>query len=191
MVGWSRARMRPTSPAREHQQTRTAGHREPPKLDPVATTTDGIYIAGTCAAPRASRQRRPGTGGAARPREDLQGQDHGRRGVRGGQRRAVLGVPDVQRGLPVQRHRVRPVKKRSHVISAVCKACGACAVTCPSAAIKPRHFTMTRSTPRSKGCWHELRTQNRAFLCNWCSYTGADLAGTSRIQYQPTSASSA
>jgi F420-non-reducing hydrogenase iron-sulfur subunit len=23
------------------------------------------------------------------------------------------------------------------------------------------------------------------FLCNWCSYTGADLAGTSRIQYQP------
>ena len=21
------------------------------------------------------------------------------------------------------------------------------------------------------------------FLCNWCSYTGADLAGTSRIQY--------
>ncbi len=24
-----------------------------------------------------------------------------------------------------------------------------------------------------------------AFLCNWCSYTGADLAGTSRIQYPP------
>jgi F420-non-reducing hydrogenase iron-sulfur subunit len=22
-----------------------------------------------------------------------------------------------------------------------------------------------------------------AFLCNWCSYTGADLAGTSRIKY--------
>ena len=24
-----------------------------------------------------------------------------------------------------------------------------------------------------------------AFLCNWCTYTGADLAGTSRLQYQP------
>jgi F420-non-reducing hydrogenase iron-sulfur subunit len=24
-----------------------------------------------------------------------------------------------------------------------------------------------------------------AFLCNWCSYTGADLAGTSRMQYPP------
>jgi len=24
-----------------------------------------------------------------------------------------------------------------------------------------------------------------AFLCKWCSYTGADLAGTSRLQYPP------
>ena len=24
-----------------------------------------------------------------------------------------------------------------------------------------------------------------SFLCNWCSYAGADLAGTSRIQYPP------
>ncbi|HLD35528.1 MAG TPA: hydrogenase iron-sulfur subunit, partial [Planctomycetota bacterium] len=24
-----------------------------------------------------------------------------------------------------------------------------------------------------------------AFLCNWCSYAGADLAGTSRLKYAP------
>jgi F420-non-reducing hydrogenase iron-sulfur subunit len=24
------------------------------------------------------------------------------------------------------------------------------------------------------------------FLCNWCSYTGADLAGTSRLEYPPS-----
>lgn len=24
-----------------------------------------------------------------------------------------------------------------------------------------------------------------AFLCNWCTYTGADLAGVSRVQYPP------
>jgi F420-non-reducing hydrogenase iron-sulfur subunit len=24
-----------------------------------------------------------------------------------------------------------------------------------------------------------------SFLCNWCSYTGADLAGTSRLKYAP------
>ncbi|MCE5333294.1 MAG: hydrogenase iron-sulfur subunit [Desulfobacteraceae bacterium] len=25
-----------------------------------------------------------------------------------------------------------------------------------------------------------------AFLCNWCSYAGADLAGVSRFQYPPS-----
>ena len=29
------------------------------------------------------------------------------------------------------------------------------------------------------------------FCCNWCSYRAADLAGTARIKYAPTSASSA
>lgn len=31
----------------------------------------------------------------------------------------------------------------------------------------------------------ELEPNIVAFLCNWCSYAGADLAGTSRIQYPP------
>ena len=35
--------------------------------------------------------------------------------------------------------------------------------------------------PESK---HELTVV--AFLCNWCSYAGADLAGLSRFQYPPT-----
>jgi len=26
------------------------------------------------------------------------------------------------------------------------------------------------------------------FLCNWCSYAGADLAGTSRMKYAPNQA---
>ena len=31
----------------------------------------------------------------------------------------------------------------------------------------------------------EHNPQIIAFLCKWCSYTGADLAGTSRTQYKP------
>ena len=31
----------------------------------------------------------------------------------------------------------------------------------------------------------EFNPQIIAFLCKWCSYTGADLAGTSRMQYMP------
>jgi F420-non-reducing hydrogenase iron-sulfur subunit len=30
----------------------------------------------------------------------------------------------------------------------------------------------------------EFKPQIVAFLCNWCSYTGADLAGTSRMVYK-------
>lgn len=32
----------------------------------------------------------------------------------------------------------------------------------------------------------EWRPRIIAFLCNWCSYTGADLAGISRIQWDPS-----
>ena len=31
----------------------------------------------------------------------------------------------------------------------------------------------------------DFNPQIVAFLCKWCSYTGADLAGTSRMQYKP------
>lgn len=32
-------------------------------------------------------------------------------------------------------------------------------------------------------CMAEYEPRIVAFLCNWCTYTGADLAGTSRLQY--------
>lgn len=32
---------------------------------------------------------------------------------------------------------------------------------------------------------NELEPKIVGFLCNWCTYAGADLAGTSRIQYPP------
>ncbi len=32
---------------------------------------------------------------------------------------------------------------------------------------------------------NEFEPKIVGFLCNWCSYAGADLAGTSRIQYPP------
>ncbi len=31
----------------------------------------------------------------------------------------------------------------------------------------------------------KFKPQIIAFLCNWCSYTGADLAGTARLKYKP------
>lgn len=38
---------------------------------------------------------------------------------------------------------------------------------------------------KSTGTQENWQPKIIAFLCNWCSYAGADLAGVSRIQYPP------
>jgi heterodisulfide reductase subunit A len=114
-----------------------------PKLDPVATTTDGIYIAGACAAPKDI----PDTVAQARAAA-------GRilaRTIRGYiDIDAVFAEVDEDKCsgcrvcndlCPYSAITYDPDKKRSTVISAVCKACGACVAACPSGAIKARHFT--------------------------------------------------
>lgn len=42
---------------------------------------------------------------------------------------------------------------------------------------------MSEKNGPGKGSGEEVRIL--AFLCNWCSYAGADLAGVSRLQYPP------
>jgi len=37
-------------------------------------------------------------------------------------------------------------------------------------------------SPEKKAPWEPKIT---AFVCNWCTYAGADLAGTSRMEYRP------
>jgi heterodisulfide reductase subunit A len=114
-----------------------------PKLDPVATTTDGIYIAGACASPKdipdSVAQARAAAGRILA--------------------RTIRGTIDVDAVFaevdedkcsgcrvcndlcPYSAIEYDAEKKRSHVISAVCKACGACVAACPSSAITARHFT--------------------------------------------------
>ena len=41
---------------------------------------------------------------------------------------------------------------------------------------------MSNEIERNSASWEPTIV---AFLCNWCSYAGADLAGVSRIQYPP------
>ena len=44
---------------------------------------------------------------------------------------------------------------------------------------------MTEKTIQKAGDLDGWEPRIAAFLCNWCSYAGADLAGVSRIQYPP------
>jgi len=46
--------------------------------------------------------------------------------------------------------------------------------------------TLDNQTMRQSGDQTNFEPKILAFLCNWCSYAGADLAGVSRFQY-PTS----
>jgi heterodisulfide reductase subunit A len=114
-----------------------------PKLDPVATTTDGIYIAGTCVAPKdipdSVAQARAAAARVlariARGKIDVDAvyaeinED------------ACSGCRICNELCPYSAIEFDEKKRRSHVISAMCKACGACVAACPSAAIKGRHFT--------------------------------------------------
>ena len=51
----------------------------------------------------------------------------------------------------------------------------------PKAAKGGRKGTSAKEGAPSKGFEPLIIT----FACNWCSYSGADLAGTSRFQYAP------
>ena len=44
---------------------------------------------------------------------------------------------------------------------------------------------MTETSLEEKKVDEKWEPKIVAFLCNWCSYAGADLAGVSRIQYPP------
>jgi len=71
------------------------------------------------------------------------------------------------------------------VDEASCKGCGTCAASCPVDAIQMRLFSDEQIMAQIQAAT-EVRGEYPfivAFLCNWCSYAGADLAGTSRIQY--------
>ena len=75
----------------------------------------------------------------------------------------------------------------ARVISAACAGGGNCAAECQYDAITMRHFSdqavyaMIDAMLDVDGAKPPIV----AFACNWCSYMGADTAGTSRIEYPP------
>ena len=81
------------------------------------------------------------------------------------------------------RDRIEP-GKAARVIPAKCHGCGTCAAECPADAITQMHFTDAQIFSQIRAALErDPEGLILAFCCNWCSYAGADLAGTSRIEY--------
>ncbi|HME54247.1 MAG TPA: hydrogenase iron-sulfur subunit [Candidatus Lokiarchaeia archaeon] len=76
---------------------------------------------------------------------------------------------------------------RVSVISPNCTGCGACQAVCPTGALTIPGFTRDEVLSQIEVALKERKIYPIiiAFLCNWCSYAGADLAGTAKMQYPP------
>jgi heterodisulfide reductase subunit A len=73
-----------------------------------------------------------------------------------------------------------------NIIQAACAGCGTCGAECPTDAITMRHFTDNQILAQIDAILDaNMMEKIIAFACNWCSYAGGDLAGTSRLQYHP------
>jgi heterodisulfide reductase subunit A len=67
-----------------------------------------------------------------------------------------------------------------------CVGCGSCAAMCPEDALYVPGFKKEQISVQLKSILAKEKKDSPlivAFLCNWCSYLGADLAGTSKISY--------
>ena len=72
----------------------------------------------------------------------------------------------------------------------LCKGCGVCVAACPSGALQQHLFTDEQLLAELEGVLTLLPEQGFeprivAFFCTWCTYTAADLAGISRLEYAP------
>ena len=114
-----------------------------PKLEPVATTTDGIFIAGTCVAPKdipdtVAQARAAAARILARIAKGKIEVDALYSEVMEEQ---CSGCRFCNLLCPFSAIEFNEEKRQSHIISALCKGCGVCVAACPSSAIKGRHFT--------------------------------------------------
>jgi heterodisulfide reductase subunit A2 len=114
-----------------------------PKLEPVATTTDGIFIAGTCVAPKdipdsVAQARAAAARVLARISKGKIEVDALYSVVN---EELCSGCRFCNQLCPYSAIEFDEEKRQSHIISALCKGCGVCVAACPSSAIKGRHFT--------------------------------------------------
>ena len=162
-----------------------------PKLKPLDTSVDGIFLAGACQGPKdIPYSVSQGSGAAARAATVLSQPTW--------KIEPIIAVVDPDKcknvnakcGICVSKCPYGAIKadenKAAAVTAAMCHGCGTCVAECPSDAITQMHFTDPQIEAQIGAALEdEPESKILGFLCNWCSYAGADLAGTSRFEYPP------
>jgi heterodisulfide reductase subunit A len=162
-----------------------------PKLKPIDTPADGVFVAGGCQGPKdVPYSVSQGMGAAARagtilsqPKWKIQ---------------PIVAVVDASKcrntkvkcGICVKACPYGAIRategQAAEALSAMCHGCGTCVAECPADAITQKHFTDAQIMSQIRSALEENPEEKvLGFLCNWCSYAGADLAGTSRFEYPP------
>jgi heterodisulfide reductase subunit A len=163
-----------------------------PKLKPMDAPTDGVFYAGACQGlkdiPFSVSQ---GSGAASRaatviskPKWKIEPIVSVVDETRCRNVTAKCGV--CQDKCPYGAIVIEP-NKAAHIITASCHGCGTCVAECPQDAITQMHFTDAQILAQIRAALEDKPEEKiLAILCNWCSYAGADLAGTSRFEYPPS-----
>ncbi|MFA5364723.1 MAG: hydrogenase iron-sulfur subunit [Candidatus Bathyarchaeia archaeon] len=163
-----------------------------PKLKPLDTAVDGIFLAGACQGPKdIPYSVSQGSGAAARAATVLSQPTW--------KIEPIIASIDPSKcknvngtcGICVSKCPYGAIKadknKAATVTAAMCHGCGTCVAECPTDAITQMHFTDEQIEAQIKAALEDKAEEKiLGFLCNWCSYAGADLAGTSRFEYPPT-----
>ncbi|MFX1477297.1 MAG: hydrogenase iron-sulfur subunit, partial [Promethearchaeota archaeon] len=158
-----------------------------PKLRPIDTPTDGIFIAGGAESPKDIRECVTQASAAAGRCGGLisRGEFHVE---------PLYAFVDIEKctscGICATRCPYNAVsvdkekKTPAHILPILCKGCGTCAADCPVDAITMTNFTDAMILRQIDIALRDnAKEKVLIFACNWCSYAGADLSGTSRIQY--------
>ncbi len=160
-----------------------------PKLRPVDAPSKGVFFAGCCEAPKDIKDSVTQASAAAARAQILLNQDRITL-------EAITAVVNPEKctacGLCAQvcpfSAIVAEKKQPARVVEAACAGCGSCAAECRFGAIEMRHFSDAAILAQLEAMLAVEHPEEVivAFACNWCSYAGADLAGTSRLQYPPS-----
>jgi heterodisulfide reductase subunit A len=124
-----------------------------PKLDPVATTTDGVFVAGCCQGPKDIPDTvAQASAAAARAMAMIsKGSVEIEAATSIIEEEFCSGCKTCIALCPYNAISFNEEKKVSFINEALCKGCGTCSAACPSGAITSRHFTAEQIMAQLEG----------------------------------------